>query len=114
MTIAWPALLRFTGAAELLVVHDQAQWDYDPHLHAAYYLPTDVLIDAEGKIYDLQCRARQRVVPHATGNTATLVEVIAAVQAHAAQAGFCCVAKFSAASIREAITAVADDSTYRE
>lgn len=113
MGIAWPALLRLTGEAELLVVRDQAQWDGDPHLHAAHYLPTDVLIDAEGGIHGLRREAHGRVALQPTGHTVTLAEVVAAVQAHAAQAGSCCVAKFSAASIREAIMAVDDGRCLR-
>ena len=113
MSVAWPALLRLTGEAELLVVHDRVQWESDPHLHAAHYLPTDVLIDAEGKIHGLQREPDGRVVPQITGKTAALAEVIADVQAHAAQAGSCCVAKFSAASIREAIMAVDDGRCLR-
>jgi hypothetical protein len=113
MSIAWPALLRLTGEAELLVVRDQAQWEADPHLHAAHYLPTDALMDAEGKIYSLQREAHGRVALQATGRIATLAEVIADVQAHAAQAGSCCVAKFSAATIHEAIAAVEDGRCLR-
>jgi hypothetical protein len=113
MNVAWPALLRLTGEAELLVVHDQAQWEGDPHLQLAHYLPTDALIDADGKIHSLQREANGRVVPQPTRHTATLAEVITAVQAHAAQAGSCCVAKFSAASIREAIMAVEDGRCLR-
>lgn len=113
MSIAWPALLRLTGEAELLVVHDQAQWDGDPHLHAAHYLPTDVLIDAEGAIHRLRRETHGPVALQSTGHSATLAEVIADVQAHAAQAGSCCVAKFSATTIREAIAAVEDGRCLR-
>jgi hypothetical protein len=113
MSVAWPALLRLTGEAELLVVQDQAQWDGDPHLHAVHYLPTDVLIDAAGVIHGLRRETHGRIALQPTGQMVTLAQVIADVQAHAAQAGSCCVAKFSAASIREAIAAVEDGRCLR-
>jgi hypothetical protein len=94
-------------------VHDQSQWEGDSHLHLAHYLPTDALIDADGKIHSLQREANGRVVPQPTRHTVTLAEAITAVQAHAAQAGSCCVAKFSADSIREAIMAVEDGRCLR-
>lgn len=107
MNIAWPALLRLTGDAELQVVLDQQDWNHDSHLHATHYLPTDVLIDAAGQIYGLQHREGHLVVPRPTGHAATLDEIVTAVQAHSAQAGSCCAVKFSANSIREAIAAIA-------
>lgn len=106
MSIAWPALLRLSGEAELQVVQNQAEWDADPHLHAAHYLADDILIDAEGHIHALQPQTNRRVLPVATGEVASLQEVIAYVQAHSAQMGACCVAKFSASTIREAIASV--------
>lgn len=113
MEVVWPALLRLTGEAELLVVHDAHGWNSDPHLHAAHYLPSDMLLDAEGRLYTLERQADGRIHPAATGATASLEEVIATVQAHAAQMGACCVAKFSAATIREAIAAVEDGRCLR-
>lgn len=113
MEIMWPALLRLSGEAELQVVHDALQWDSDPHLHAAHYLPSDALIDAEGRIYMLERTMEGRASPVFTGEHASLETVVAAIQAHAAQSGSCCAAKFSAATIREAIAAVEDSRCLR-
>jgi hypothetical protein len=113
MEIVWPALLRLSGEAELQVVHDAMQWSSDPHLHGAHYLPSDTLIDAEGRVYALDCKTEGRVSPVFTGEKASLETVVTAVQAHAAQMGSCCVAKFSVSSIREAIDAVEDGRCLR-
>jgi len=97
-------MLRLTGEAELAYLHDQADWDM--HAHGSHYLTSDYLIDASGAIYSLKRGAGGDVQLQATGKSATLDEVVNAVRAHAAQSGSCCVAKFSASSIPEAIAAV--------
>lgn len=104
MSIAWPALLRLHGEAELTAFHDQAAWERE--MHTTHYLPEDALIDAEGNLYTIQSPS---ALPIATGQRISLAEVVALVQAHAAQRGDCCVAKFSAASIRDAIEAVSEE-----
>lgn len=106
MDIAWPAFLHLTGDAELQVVHDRNMWEQDPHLHAAHYLPTDVLIDSAGNRYALKRLSGKQVTLETTGQAATLQEVIHLIRAHEEQQGSCCVAKFLAPSIRDAIAAL--------
>jgi hypothetical protein len=103
-SITWPAMLRLTGEAELAYLHDPADWER--HVHGSNYLATDVLIDASGAIYTLERGTDGNLRPQATEKSATLDEIVDAVRAHAAQMGSCCVAKFSATSIPEAIAAV--------
>lgn len=107
-SIDWPAIIRYAGQAELAFVADQAAWNSDPDLHGARYEPDDVLIDSGGAIHSLPSFAQGLPQPVSTGRQAALEEVIELVRAHAAQAGACCVAKFHAASIREAVRAVGD------
>lgn len=105
-TIAWPALLRLHGEAELQVIHDQHEWDHTSHWHTSHYVPADVLIDSTGMLYDLQTRRLGRVIPAPTGAKATLEEILTAVQAHAAQMSACCAAKVAVSSIAQAIASV--------
>ncbi|CAG0949851.1 hypothetical protein MTYP_00128 [Methylophilaceae bacterium] len=103
--IHWPAVIHFTGHAELAYVGSQAQWDADGHLHASGYRPADRLIDSSGRIWSLG-RGHPHAIPQFSGETASLDTLIALVRAHAAQSGECCVAKLSAASVAEAIRMV--------
>lgn len=105
-SVAWPAIVKYAGAAELTYVASQTIWDADAHLHGARYEQGDVLIDSNGGIYAFLNGPKHLATPIATGQSARLEEVLDMVRAHAAQAGACCVAKFYAASIREAIEAV--------
>ena len=104
--ITWPAIIKYAGEAELAYVKDQAAWEADAHLHGFRYEKADMLIDVCGEIYSLSNVANGSVRPEPTGKFTQLEEVIELVRAHAAQQGSCCVAKFYAASIREAIGAV--------
>jgi hypothetical protein len=104
--ITWPAIIKYAGQAELAYVQDQAEWNADVHLHGFRYEMTDVLIDSKGEIYALLNAVNGPVRPEPMGRFARLEEVIEMVRAHAAQMGSCCVSKFYASSIQEAVSAV--------
>ena len=104
--LVWPAIIKYAGQAELAYVKNQVEWDADAHLHGFRYEKADVLIDSNGEIYTLSNAVNGSVMPESTGKFAELEEVIEIVRAHAAQMGSCCVSKFSALSIREAVCAV--------
>lgn len=105
-TIAWPAIIQYTVQAELVYIRNQAEWDADRHLHGFRHGKADILIDSDGAVYRLTDARNGSTMPESTGKTASLQQIIEMVRAHASQTGSCCVAKFSVASIREAIAAV--------
>lgn len=102
--IVWPAVIMHAGHAELTYVHDAAQWQTERQLHGHFYATEDRLIDALGRRYRLSRRHRDRATPQNDGTHLSLPEVITLIRAHAAQMNHCCVTKFSAQSIREAIS----------
>lgn len=104
--ITWPAIVKYSGDAELAYVENQATWDADAHLHGYRYEKTDVLIDSNGQVYALSNAANGSMQPEPAGKFASLEEVVEMVRAHVSQMGSCCVSKFSATSIREAVCAV--------
>lgn len=105
-SIAWPAIVKYAGQAELAYVNDQTEWDADVHRHGLRYEKDDMFIDSKGEIYTLSNALNGSVRPTPTGKHALLAEVIEMVRAHAAQMGTCCVSKFYASSIYEAVCAV--------
>jgi len=104
--ITWPAIIKYIGQAELAYVQDQAEWDADVHLHAFRYEKADVLIDSQGEIYALLNAVNGSVRPEPMGEFARLEEIIEMVREHASQLSSCCVSKFYASSIHEAVCAV--------
>jgi hypothetical protein len=104
--ITWPAIIKYSGDAELAYIGTQAEWDADAHLHGFRVEQTDVLIDSNGEIYALSTVVNGTVLPEPTGKLASLEQVVELVRAHASQLGSCCVAKFSASSVREALRSV--------
>lgn len=97
--ILWPAIIHHAGQAELTYIKDESQWlahvQAPQHFHAQ-----DRLVDSTGHAYSLATGS-----PKLTGKTVNLDELLNLIRAHAAEAGQCCVAKFSAASIPQAIRA---------
>jgi hypothetical protein len=95
--ILWPAIIHHAGQAELIYIKDELQWlahvQAPQHFHAQ-----DRLIDSTGHIYSLA-----NGNPKLTDRVVNLDELLNLIRAHAAEAGQCCVAKFSAASIPQAI-----------
>jgi hypothetical protein len=104
--IHWPAVIRYSGNAELGYIDNQSDWENAPHFHSAHYHPEDVLIDSTGQEFVLQDRLQANVLPTPTGKTLTLEEVIQLVRLHAAQDGACCASKLFATSIAAAISMV--------
>lgn len=101
--IAWPALLEYAGHAELDYVANEHQWNQQMrHLRTHR---NDRLIDAEGRLYR-PVRHDDHIELQALGSCLSLDEAILLVQRHEAATGHCCVAKFSASSIRECIDAL--------
>lgn len=105
--ILWPAVLKYDGDAELAFIGSQAEWETDAALHRFWFKATDVLIDSAGLCYSLSEQSSGLTIPKPK-DVISLDAIIDLVRAHASQSGACCVSKFSAASIREAILAVED------
>ena len=105
VSITWPAIIHYTGQDEVEFVADQANWDHDPTWHRFQYRETDQLIDADGRIYQLR-HANGMALPVPTGRYSSLHEVVDLVRTHAARAGTCCISKYFAPTIKEAILAV--------
>ena len=104
-SITWPAIIHYTGQDELAFIADQANWACDPAWQRFQYRETDRLIDADGRI----CRLRNTngmALPVPTGRYASLHEVNDLVRMHASRTGNCCISKYFAPTIKEAILAV--------
>jgi len=104
--LIWPAIIKYPNDAELLYIHNQAEWDSDAGLHSFNYDEMDCLIDSAGQIFNLTNRLNDIVQPELTTDTKQLEEVLGLVKGHASQMGSCCVSKLYAPSINEAFKIV--------
>ena len=107
--IAWPALLHYAGQAELEYVADAASWQRLANAHQLRLHRDDRLIDSAGKLYR-PIQHSDHIELQATGAHIALNDAISLIQQHQADAGQCCVAKFSAGSIAACIAALKHDS----
>lgn len=98
MNIHWPAIIDYSGHAELGFIHNLAEWQEASKLKHTFQ-SQDRLIDAHGYIYTLNSPDE----PLGTGSKIQLDILIQRIQEHASHIGMCCVEKFSANSIEEAI-----------
>ena len=105
-TLTWPAIIKYPDDAELLYIHNQAEWDSDSGLHSFNYDESDCLIDSVGKIFHLTKRFNNIVQPELTTDIKQLEEILGLVKGHASQMGSCCVSKLYAPSIIEAFKIV--------
>lgn len=102
--VQWPAIIRLHADHELIFVADAAQLCTDDALQHMQVQAQDVLIDSGGAVYSIRNNVDFELVPTAT--SLSLEDVEALLRLHLANNGNCCVSKFHAFSIREAIISV--------
>lgn len=103
--INWPAVLHYRGDNELVFIAGQSQWDNDAELSGGRYDPDDRLIDSTGRIFRFAVQEQGITLVHSE-QSVSLDEFVELVRLHMSAVGLCCVAKFSAASIAEAVVMV--------
>lgn len=101
--INWPAVLQYRGDNELVFIAEQSQWDNDDELSGGRYDADDRLIDSTGRIFRLSDKDPKLL---STEQAISLDELVELIRLHMSEVGLCCVAKFSAASIAEAVVMV--------
>ena len=100
--ITWPAALHYAGQAELEYIADLAHWQRLAETHALRLHADDLLIDSAGRRYRLTNAGA--LLP--LEGRLSLDDAVTLLRLHQAEAGHCCVAKFSANSIAECIAAL--------
>lgn len=100
-TVQWPAILKLHADDELIYIADAEQFTNDGALCQMHVQAKDMLIDSLGAVYRIQ--NRQELELYATAASLSLNEVEDLLRRHLANHGTCCVSKFHASSIHEAI-----------
>ena len=107
----WPAIIKYHGSDELSYVATEIAWNGHAGLSAQAYNEYDVLIDNQGRVYQLNDRRDKRVVPEDTDSHISLPQLIKLVQAHAALNGECCIEKIAFTNFGEGLAIVASLDT---
>lgn len=103
-SVHWPAIIKFDGDDELIYVADAGQLIDDSELQQTYFREQDKIIDSSGSTYRINVANTLNLTP--TNEYMTLEEIKELLQLHLSNHGTCCVAKFHANSIREALMSV--------
>lgn len=102
--IQWPAIIKLYADDELIFVPDTAQFASDVALQLTHVQARDMLIDSSGTVYSIKNSHIPELVR--TGSMLSLDEVEELLRLHFSNNGTCCVSKFYAPSIREALVSV--------
>ena len=102
--IQWPAIIKLHADDELIFVPDAAQFASDVALQLTHVQAQDMLIDSSGAAYHISNRPVLELTP--AGVMLSLDEVEDLLRLHLSINGSCCVSKFYAPSIREALMSV--------
>lgn len=102
--IQWPAIIKLHADDELIFVPDAVQFVSDVVLHLTHVQAQDRLIDSSGAVYHISNRPALELAP--TGVMLSLDEVEELLRLHLSNNGTCCVSKFYAPSISEALFSV--------
>ncbi len=99
-----PAIIKLHADDELIFVPDAAQFASDDTLQLTHVQAQDMLIDSSGAVYHISNRPALELAP--TGVMLLLDAVEDLLRLHLSNNGTCCVSKFYASSIREALVRV--------
>jgi hypothetical protein len=102
--IQWPAIIKLHADDELIFVSDAVQFASDAALQLTHVQAQDRLIDSSGAVYHISNRPTLELA--STGVMLSLDEVEDLLRSHLSNNGTCCVSKFYATSIREALVSV--------
>jgi len=100
-SIEWPAIIKLDSDDELIHVANAEQLIDDSALQQIHFREQDKLIDSSGRVYRIS--KGNLLTLTITNEWMTLEEIEALLQLHLSNQGTCCVAKFHADSIHEAI-----------
>jgi len=99
--VNFPAVIKLHADDELMLIADKSNFEDDQHLKDMYFQPQDILIDSLGHVFKLHKTHELTLLK--TANVMPLNDVIKLVQLHLSNHGTCCISKFSADSIPEAL-----------
>lgn len=102
--VQWPAIIKLHADDELIFVADAAQFIRDDALKHMHVQEQDRLIDSNGAVYRISKTPTIALVN--TDTMLSLHDVEGLLRLHLSNNGTCCVSKFHAPSIREAIMSV--------
>jgi hypothetical protein len=102
--VQWPAIIKLYADDELLFISDAAQFAGDDALQQTHIQAQDMLIDSSGAVHSISKAQTLELVP--TDSTLSLPDVEALLRLHLSNNGSCCVSKFYAPSVREALLSV--------
>lgn len=100
-SIKWPAIIKLDGDGELIHMTEADQFIDDSALQQTHFREQDKLIDCSGRVYRIS--KGNPLTLTITNEWMTLAEIEELLHLHLSNRGTCCVAKFHADSIHEAI-----------
>lgn len=102
--IQWPIIIQLYGDDELIYIAAAQQMQSDKTLHQMQFQPQDKVIDSHGSIYDISKTPSLTLT--STGRRLILPQIEDLLRLHLSSHGNCCVAKFHASSVADAINSV--------
>jgi hypothetical protein len=100
----WPAVLKYSGEDELLLIKDESTWLADDDLSAYVYDENDMLIDSNGALYALNYHVKTRQIHvNPQKKTVSIDQFEGWVKNHLALLNQCCSSKLTLSSITDGL-----------
>jgi len=104
----WPVIIKHDGDDELTYVASLSDWQADPALSAYPYQDTDILIDADGQVFELHYdNINSSVRLNYTQMAISLSRFSELVQMHMARLEQCCISKITFKNYQQGFDLVA-------
>lgn len=103
--VHFPAIIKLHADDELILIADKSTFENTQNLKNMYFQPQDIVIDKRGHIFKIE--QSQHLVLSKTCDVMQLEDIIKLIQLHLSNDQTCCVSKFSAHSIQDALEILA-------
>jgi len=100
--VKWPAIVRFDNSDELDVIEDEANW----REYASSIGGSCQLISSDGTVYSISRTPDGSATLDNSGSAINVDNAVDLARCHMAAQAHCCVSKFNASSVEEAIAAI--------
>lgn len=109
LSVAWPAIIHYSGDDELVFIGGLAEWLEDDDLSGSAYEVSDRLIDSRGRVFRLVREDQQSDKLLLSDEKVSVQQLTGLLRKHFSVRGACCISKIQSDSLADCMKLLRHD-----